>query len=164
MADMNVDIIRGYVPGMIGDIIRLHVDYYCQNWGLGLNFEAAVAQHITIFMQRYDDQRDGIWTISQHQRIVASIIIDGSGEENDEARLRYFIVGDAIRGKGMGKRLMQTAIDFCDNRQLKRVYLKTFEGLDAARHLYESFGFALYNETWEKGVKEQYFERYLPIE
>jgi ribosomal protein S18 acetylase RimI-like enzyme len=159
MADSNLAIIQGYVPGMIGDITRLHVDYYLPQWNMGLDLEAAVAQDVAAFMQRYDERRDGIWSISQQQRIAGAIIIDGFGEPHDQARLRYFIVSDSLRGQGMGRRLMQTALDFCDARGLKRVYLKTFTGLDAAIHLYEAFGFVVYNEYKHEGIKDLYFER-----
>lgn len=159
MADL--DIVRGYVVGMIGDITRLHAHYYHKNWGFGYDFEAEIAHHIATFLQRYDPQRDAIWTVSQAQQVVASIIIDGSIAEAGEARLRFFIVGDTLRGQGIGNKLMQIAMAFCDEKQFKRVELKTFAGLDAACHLYKKFGFVVYNETEHEGLKELFFERHL---
>jgi len=50
----------------------------------------------------------------------------------------------------------------CRARQYDRVYLDTFEGLVAARHLYEKFGFRLVHERsgtqWGAEVVEQRFE------
>jgi hypothetical protein len=52
-------------------------------------------------------------------------------------------------------------MDFCRQAGHRCVYLWTFEGLDAARHLYESQGFCLAEEkedrTWGKPIKEQKF-------
>lgn len=52
---------------------------------------------------------------------------------------------------------------FCDSRQFSAVQLWTFKGLDAARKLYESFGFTLIRE-WQgssggKVMTEQQFTR-----
>jgi GNAT superfamily N-acetyltransferase len=62
----------------------------------------------------------------------------------------------------MGNRLMQKAVSFCKNNGYRRVYLWTFEGLQAARHLYEKFGFKLTLQSqgaqWGTRVTEQKFE------
>lgn len=156
------DIIKGYVPGIIGDVTSLHAHYYSQHWGFGQDFEARVAHHMAEFMERYDDARDGIWTISQDKRIVAVVLIDGIHLEGDGAHLRYFLVDQNQQGKGMGKRLMQVALDFCDTRQVKRIYLKTLEGMKAARHLYEAFGFVCLDAPQGEPEHELYYERLLP--
>ena len=70
---------------------------------------------------------------------------------------------DAARGTGLGRALMERAIAFCDARAYTPVTLTTFRGLDAARHLYEAFGFKLVQEDpidrWHGGVGEQTFSR-----
>ena len=71
-------------------------------------------------------------------------------------------MSDALRGKGVGNGLMQTAIDFCRGHGYGQVYLWTFEGLDAARHLYEEHGCWLVEQgkgtEWGREVTEQRFE------
>jgi GNAT superfamily N-acetyltransferase len=56
---------------------------------------------------------------------------------------------------------MEKAICFCRKNQYQRIYLWTFEGLGAARHLYEKFGFRLVEEQigeqWGAKVNEQKF-------
>ena len=51
---------------------------------------------------------------------------------------------------------------FCTQKKYDRVFLWTFEGLDAARHLYESLGFKLIHQQggtqWGTAVTEQRFE------
>jgi GNAT superfamily N-acetyltransferase len=82
--------------------------------------------------------------------------------QSQGAHLRWFIVSDAWRGKGAGRRLIHTALSFCRNRGYAQVHLWTFEGLNAARHLYEQAGFKLVEEhrgtQWGTGVNEQRFE------
>ncbi len=76
--------------------------------------------------------------------------------------VRMFIVSDRLRGKGAGRLLLQKAVEFCKEKEFKRVFLWTFEGLDAARHLYEDVGFKMVKEQsgtqWGVEVNEQLFE------
>lgn len=162
---MEHNITKGYVRGIIGDVTRLNAIYYYDHWGFELYFETLIAEGLVAFMRDYDNARDGIWTVSLDGQVEACIVIDGKKATTDGARLRWFIIGDALRGQGIGRKLMQTAIDFCDEKGYTRVTLGTFAGLNAARHLYESFGFELKHEKpesnrWGKPVREQHFERH----
>jgi GNAT superfamily N-acetyltransferase len=139
----DVRIVRGYVPGAIGRVSELHAAYYHREWGFGLFFESRVAVELAEFLGRYDEERDGFWTAQVDGRIEGSIAIDGLYAAAEGAHLRWFIVSDALRGQGAGGRLMEAAIGFCRACGCRRVYLNTFEGLGAARHLYERFGFRL---------------------
>jgi len=141
MAD--VEIVRGYIPGSIGRVAELHGIYYQKHWGFGLFFEAKVAAELAEFLRRQDERRDGFWTASLGGRVEGAISIDGLHAEKEGAHLRWFILSDARRGSGIGKRLINAAIDFCRECNYPRVYLWTFEGLSAARHLYEKSGFKL---------------------
>jgi len=69
-------------------------------------------------------------------------------------------MSDALTGKGVGRNLIIKAINFCRSKGYKTVYLWTFEGLNAARHLYEDVGFKLVKQQsgiqWGTTVNEQY--------
>ena len=158
----DVEIVRGYTPGAIGRVAELNGTYYHDHWGFGLYFEAKVASDLSEFLLRYDESRDGFWTAQVEGRVEGHVTIDGSQTESEGARLRYFILSDALRGKGAGSRLMDTAMAFCREAGHERVYLWTFEGLLPARHLYEKAGFRLVEERvgsqWGREVNEQQFE------
>ena len=153
---------KGYIPGSLGRVTELHGIYYHQHWNFTLFFEAKVASEISEFLGRYSEKTDGFWTASRGERVEGSITIDGMNAEKEGAHLRWFIVSDILRGKGAGNRLMNEAIDFCRNKKYQRIYLWTFKGLDAARHLYEKNGFKLVEEftgdQWGTKVEEQRFE------
>ncbi len=161
-AASEIIIKTGYIPGSIGRISELHGTYYNRHWGFGLYFEAKVATELSAFLERFDAKRDGIWLATQDGHIEGSVVIDGIHAENEGAHLRWFIVSDALRGKGVGRKLINRAVDFCRNRSYERVYLWTFEGLGAARHLYEDEGFKLIGQKsgdqWGAKVNEQCFE------
>ena len=161
----GIEIARGYIPGSIGRVIELHGTYYHEHWGFGSFFEARVATELTEFIGRYDEKRDGFWTASLEGRVEGSITIDGIHPEGEGVHLRWFIMSDAWRGKGIGNQLINTAIDFCRNKGYQRVYLWSFDGLSAARHLYQKTGFQLVEQhrgtQWGIEVNEQRFELWL---
>ncbi len=151
--------IASYIPGAIGRVAELHASYYSEAWDFGLYFEAKVASELSQFLRRYDPARDGFWTAVRNGRVEGSLALDASKAEAEGAHLRWFILSDALRGQGIGNRLMQEAIELCRQRGYARVFLWTFAGLDSARYLYEKFGFRLAEEfegeQWGKRVLEQ---------
>lgn len=156
---MSAITVAGYVPGAIGRVAELHAAYYSKAWDFGLYFEAKVATELSEFLRRFDPGRDGFWTANRGGCVEGSIAIDGTRGDTEGAHLRWFILSDALRGQGLGNRLMREAVSFCREREYSRVFLWTFQGLDPARHLYEKFGFRLAQEIegeqWGKRVLEQ---------
>ncbi|MCC6612642.1 MAG: GNAT family N-acetyltransferase [Anaerolineae bacterium] len=156
--------LTGYTPGALGRITELHGDYYARHWDLGLYFEAKVATELAAFMNRFDAARDGAWFAHVDGRIAGAVFIDGARAADEGARLRWFILDEAYQGLGLGNRLMDAAMDFCREQRFRRVYLTTFAGLTAARHLYEKHGFRLCDEidgtelTGNPALTEQVFE------
>ncbi|HDQ40695.1 MAG TPA: GNAT family N-acetyltransferase, partial [Desulfonatronum sp.] len=120
------------------------------------------ALELAEFFGRYDEHRDGFWTISIGGRVEGSITIDGIHAQSQGAHLRWFIISDVLRGQGAGFWLINTAISFCQRKGYEKICLWTFEGLDAARHLYEKTGFRLVEQRlgsqWGTEVVEQCLE------
>ena len=119
----------GYKPGSIGRIAELHGTYYHVNWGFGLYFEAKVATELSEFLQRFNHNSDGFWIAVENGRIEGAVAIDGICADKEGAHLRWFILSDALRGKGVGRRLINKAIDFCRGKGHKKTYLWTIESL-----------------------------------
>ncbi|WP_372682496.1 GNAT family N-acetyltransferase [Desulfosarcina sp.] len=161
-SDPTVSVTRGYLPGAIGRVTELHGSYYADHWGFGLFFEAKVASELSTFLRAYDADRDALWLATVAGRIEGAIAIDGTHAAESGAHLRWFILSDGLRGNGMGRQLINRAVDFCVKKAYRRIFLWTFEGLDAARHLYESVGFSLACQQkgagWGTEVNEQMFE------
>jgi len=159
---MTSAIHKGYLPGSIERIVELHARYYRELAGFGLPFESRVARELSEFCERHVDERDGLWLALQDGNVEGSIAIDGSRAGQEGAHLRWFIASDTTRGTGVGTALLTSAMEFCESRHYERVYLWTFEGLAAARHLYEKFGFRLAAQQrgtqWGVEVNEQRFE------
>lgn len=158
-----VRIQRGYTAGCIGRIVGLHAAYYARHAGFGLSFESKVATELAAFCVGYREERDGLWLALREGEVQGAIAIDGSHAASHGAHLRWFIISDALRGQGAGTRLLNAALQFCDERRYAQVRLWTFDGLHAARHLYEKHGFGLVQTRrgaqWGKEVDEQLFVR-----
>lgn len=155
--------LAGYVPGAVGRLAELHARYYSRHWGFGLEFEALVAAGLAEFLPRLDPARDGFWSVSRGGRVLGGLAIDSGkgGGKGQGAHLRWFIVSEELRGQGYGDRLLREAVAFCRSVGHPSVFLWTFKGLDAARHLYEKHGFRLAEERegrqWGNLVPEQKF-------
>lgn len=162
----GVQIVEGYRPGCIGDIASLHARFYAANWGFGAYFEKKVATELAEFAGALPAVGKALWLAMERDRVLASLAIDGNESGNaGVAHLRWFIVDDSLRGTGIGRQLMTNAMQFVD-ASYAETYLWTFKGLDAARHLYESFGFqlaqAFEGDQWGTKVTEQRFVRRRP--
>jgi len=159
---MTFTVHKGYLPGAIGRVALLHATYYHRHVEFGLPFESKVARELSEFCERYVDSRDGLWLALNEGAIEGAIAIDGIRAGEDGAHLRWFIVSDSARGTGIGTALLAAATGFCRSQRYERIYLWTFEGLDAARHLYEKFGFTLVHQQrgaqWGIEVNEQRLE------
>ncbi len=141
----------------------MHARYYARAAGFGQSFESVVASGLAEFCGRLDNPRNAIWTAMQDQSLVGAVAIDGEDLGPGVAHLRWFIVEDGQRGRGIGKKLLSTAIAFSEASGFSEIDLWTFAGLDAARHLYEAHGFVCVEERpgtqWGAQVNEQRFVR-----
>jgi DNA-binding MarR family transcriptional regulator/GNAT superfamily N-acetyltransferase len=151
----SVDVVEGFAPGALGRIAEMHGCYYADKWKFPPVFEAKVAAGLAEFVP--------IWLAVQAGRIVGSAALDGEDLGQGAAHLRWVIVDDAARGSGAGRKLVESAVNFSDARSYGEIHLWTFRGLDAARKLYESFGFKLLDEwrgnQWGVELAEQRFVR-----
>jgi GNAT superfamily N-acetyltransferase len=154
----------GWRPGIIGEIVSLQARYYARHWGFGSHFEAKIASEAANFLRRYDARADLLTSFGDADHLVGTVTVDGSDPHrpDDLAHLRWFILDDEARGLGLGRRLIARSLEFARGSGRAGVYLWTFAGLDAARHLYDQAGFRLVEElsgeTWGTRVTEQRFE------
>lgn len=143
---------------------ELHVAYYGERWTLGSRFESDIAAGVAEFVARYDNRRDGLWTVvDEDDRVVGGICVDGRSPEPGGAQIRYFVLDRDLHGNGFGRELLERAMAFCHERAFDRVFLWTVDGLDAAIHLYRDVGFEPTGEldvhtTWQTAVPYRLFE------
>lgn len=154
---MAVPIFDGYRPGALAQLVGLHMAYYAPAWGFGCRFEAKVAAELAAFLDAFDPNLHLFRNaFDSNGVLLGSVSIDSSAETDDAAHLRWFIVSDAARGTGLGRRLLTDALSFARATGYRGVYLTTFPGLEAAKRLYLAAGFRLTNtaeaDPWSGAV------------
>jgi GNAT superfamily N-acetyltransferase len=143
-------------PGDIGSVIHLHGTLYAAEQGWDHTFEAYVAGPLAEFAKSSTD-RERIWLIEKDGRVAGSIAIVEASRA--EAQLRWYLLHPDLRGYGLGRRLLETALTFCRERGYSSVFLWTVSALTAAAKRYHAAGFQLTEEQtdnlWGATVTEQ---------
>ena len=150
----------GYYPGVVGKIIESHAVYYYENWGFDVTFETQVGEELSQFIHAFKPSRDVFWVALKNKTFAGAIALDGKEADTEGARIRWFIVPQPFQGLGIGSMLLKKAVEFCmDQKEIKNLFLWTFEGLDQARLLYEREGFRLLEQhdvdQWGGAIREQ---------
>ena len=150
--------IRTRRPGDAGYIVYRHAILYEREYGLDKVFEKYVLAGLLDFLDKPEGGE--IWLVECAGKIAGFIAIVRNSPTT--AQLRWFLLEPEFRGTGLGRRLMETVMEFCRQQNYQEVFLWTFKGLDAARHLYEQYGFLLTeekpNNTWKHELLEQRWE------
>ena len=93
---------------------------------------------------------------------VAIAIVNSS---DADAQLRWFLLHPDLRGRGLGRALMEDAMAFCRAQTYQTVFLWTEARLTVAAALYRSVGFQLTeeisHEQWGTTVVEQRYDKTL---
>ncbi len=155
--------IRSHRPGDMGYVTYQHALFYSRNYGFDITFDSYVGDAISCFIKNQDPQRERLWIAEHRGTILGSIAI--VKEREDTAQLRWFLLEPRAQGRGIGKRLLQGAIDFSIDRGYRKIMLWTVSNLEAARSLYARYGFSL-TETqthhiWGQNLTEERWERSL---
>ncbi len=147
-------------PGDIGAVIRLHGLVYGAEYQFDYTFEGYVAEGLVQFLKAHDPGRDCLWLAEEEDQLVGCIAI--VHRTNTEAQLRWFLLHPDFRGQGLGRRLLNQALDFCRAAGYQTVLLWTVRGLQAATHLYRSAGFRITEahtaSLWGRTITEERYD------
>lgn len=129
--------IRVCRPGEISLVVHFYFKLFEKQFDFLPNVEG---YFLHAAAELFDEpEGNGLWIAEEDGKIVGSICIIGKGGGN--AQLRLFGTDPSLQGRGVGRMLMQTAMDFCKEKGYAHVILWTIDICQAARHLYGKFGF-----------------------
>lgn len=140
-------LIRPFRSGDVGYIAHLHGILYDHTYKFGRKFEYYVMKGLTEFMINTDGGE--LWVAEADNKIVGSIAITKSSDTISQ--LRWFVLDEDYQGMGIGKKLMETALNFCNEKNYQHVFLWTVSTLNTARYLYQKYNF---RKTEEKPNEE----------
>lgn len=156
----NWEIRHELKPGDIGYLIYLHGNLYAKEYKYDQTFEVYVAHALVEFVKAFNPYRDRIWIAEAEGRIVGSVAIVRSTKL--EAQLRWYLVHPDYRGRGLGKILIQEALNFCKDRKYNSVFLWTTSELTTAANIYMQAGFkkkeVKSHNVWGKFIAEEKYE------
>jgi ribosomal-protein-alanine N-acetyltransferase len=116
----------------------------------GLFAEAAEAAHWSAQeLAQLETSGVRIWVAMQNDELAGAV---ASREAVGEAEILNLAVAPAWRGRGMGRRLMETALEEAISAGVRRVFLEVRESNAGARRFYLRLGFA------EAGRRRGYYQ------
>lgn len=130
---------RGYRLGLVGHCASMMARFYGARFGFGADYEGETAARLGHFLATFDARRSAFWTVRRDHEVVGCAALDGRDEA--EPQLRWFYLSPALRGQGVGRRLLRRALDAARGLGWRELALYTHEDLRPAVHLYEQHGF-----------------------
>lgn len=153
---------RATEPGDLGEVIALHGRLYTAEYGMDQTMEAYCAAGIGRFaLDRAErgPEAGELWVAELDGRILGSVALLA---EEGTGRLRWLVLDAELRGRGVGRALVDTSLDYARGRGFPGVFLTTIAGLDAAHGIYRKAGFELTGSrpvaTWGIETEEQRFD------
>lgn len=157
---MSIEI-REIKPGEASLAAHFYYKIFEQQFDFLPSTEQYFLQIVTEYFDDMENNR--IWVAVENDVIKGTVAVDNHGEH--DAQLRLFGTDQSLQGTGMGKKLLHTALDYCDQKGFTHISLWTIDICKAAVHLYEKFGFRMTDtkpndiwanyhmteELWEKG-------------
>lgn len=126
-------------------LVAQHGETYARDEGFDATFGPLVASILDGFIASHDPNRERGWIAMQGDQRLGSIFCVSAGEHT--AKLRMFLLTPDARGKGLGKRMIQTCMGFAGAAGYRDMQLWTHESHKAACALYAAFGWELVKST-----------------
>ncbi|WP_050602677.1 GNAT family N-acetyltransferase [Ruegeria sp. 6PALISEP08] len=138
---MDDVVLRAFQPDDAAWLVEQHGVLYARDEGFDDSFAPLVARILDGFVTSHDPIREKGWIVEQAGQRLGSIFCVSVDQHT--AKLRLFLLVPEARGKGVGKRLLETCTDFAREAGYQEMVLWTHESHTAACALYRAFGWEL---------------------
>jgi GNAT superfamily N-acetyltransferase len=133
--------LRSYTSADAAWLVALHQQHYTREEGFDQTFGPLVAGILASFDASHDPACERGWIAERDGARLGSIFC--VREDADTARLRLFLLMSEARGTGLGRRMLDTCLEFARVSGYRRIILWTHESHRAAGALYAKAGFAI---------------------
>src|SRR5262249_18281890 len=99
---------QDYPPGLIGTIAALFGRTIAISHRVDWTLDAMIAEQQWEFFRRFDPQLDRVWVAMDGSLCLGALTIDGPRSQlgQESARLRFFILDESLRGRGLGRQML----------------------------------------------------------
>lgn len=117
--------------------------------------QAEFLERCRVWMEKHlrEGQRWYCWVAEENEQLLGAVWIqlvekipNPRAETEQHGYLTNFYVAESARGQGLGSRLLRTAIEWCESRNVHALILWPTE---RSRSLYRRHGFALRDDLME---------------
>ena len=161
MADQELVICRDLGPDGAESIIDLHRRVYTAEFERNEAFVTAVAKTVEDALAAGWPERGGaVWLVRRPDgRVEGSLGL--TREAESVAQLRWFVFTPALRGQGLGRRLLAELLAEARDAGLSKIELDTYTELEAAARLYLEVGFRATGDRerhdWGPGIVYRHY-------
>ncbi|WP_320671933.1 GNAT family N-acetyltransferase [Patulibacter defluvii] len=148
-------------PGDLDAIVAHHERAYVAEHGVDRVFVERVAEAVErARADGFPRATEGLWIVERDGRHAGSVAVTDEGD--GLAMLRWVLLDPAVRGDGLGRRLIGEAVAAGRAAGQRRIALETFGALTTAGAIYRGLGFAVVRSTtgprW--GLPSVTYQRY----
>lgn len=142
----DVSIRRELRDGDRDGMVALHQRIYPDGYGVAQSFVDDVAAALDGIIERGwpDRPGDGVWIVERDGELTGCLAL--SDEGGGEGRVRFFLLSPELRGRGLGRRMVDELMEVARQAGYRRLTLATFDELNVAARLYRSHGFRVVRE------------------
>ena len=138
---MDTITLRPFRPEDAPWLVERHGTLYAQDEGFDDSFAPLVAGILDDFIANHDPDREQGWIAEADGQRLGSIFCVRLDETT--AKLRLFLLVPEARGRGLGRRLIDTCMGFARSKGYVQMQLWTHESHRAACALYAATGWQL---------------------
>jgi GNAT superfamily N-acetyltransferase len=135
----GISIHHAFEPGDLGQLILIHGVQNFRDYGFNAVHEAYCAKIAADFIVGSANDRSRVWLAKKNGSVVGSVFI--FEQPGNQAQLRLLFVDASVRGRGLGRWLVEESVRYCRTASFSAVFLWTVQGLDRAISIYSSLGF-----------------------
>ena len=133
-------VLRPFGGGDSNRVIDLMREVYIEEMGWHMSFLREAIKILKDMLITWDPKQD-LFVLAEFEGGLVGLLYMISQTEG-RALIRWLTVKEGYRGMGIGKRLLEMAVDFARKKRHKKIALVTVDELKRAREVYKTAGFA----------------------
>jgi ribosomal protein S18 acetylase RimI-like enzyme len=140
-----VEIRRELRPDDLDAIVALHARHYPAEYGVDSEFVSHVAARVAEAEAAvFPRERDAVWIVERDGEVAGSLVLTDEGDGT--GYVRWYLLDPGLRGRGLGRMLVDELVEKARREGYDRLHLETFSDLRTAAAIYREAGFRVVAE------------------